>query len=568
MPLEVDLPNREAFKYCLVMPRGEHDLAGVLAHQQIAGCDWDRIRLIGRELGRALASLHSSATIHGDFKPLNAVRTMDVWHLIDMDASCPIGGEYGVKCPSSAYSPPELAKALLEAKGDSKKLQGNAAGVAHDFWSFGVVLLHMCTGKTLWHADEYDDLQPSQLRQLHEWDLPACRSLLEGHGLQEGDPSYDLLLTLLHPDPSERTLPFKGQMLEVVSHPFLSPSQAPGSLLLLTPSEQTRRRLAEAHDLLRSPIPAKNAPEGGFLIIWSKAMLEENEVSKLGDDKLLDRFWKHLGAKSKLNEPPDEASKQIKFQAHLSLVLKQVRNYSSHFNEMNASSPGMPIHRRHARYVLHSYALFFEGLYRLAEDDSTGISACKESQLRMWAHRCAELWREQCQLDLQEPFSDDPMLLGIDHPCQELWDLTFHRMYDAKEAQRCFKTQQTYSPISEFSPSDLSWLDDLCGYLRSVSGRSITFNDPAWGLILMEELLDGLRGRLPPWAWAKPQGCTASDDETTAPREAELFARVAVFLGADPNTSDCASQACADTHLQSAQSLAVQMVAAHESVQS
>lgn len=38
-----------------------------------------------------------------------------------------------------------------------------------DVWSFGVVLYHLCTGETLFHCDNHDNIDEDNLVQLHDW---------------------------------------------------------------------------------------------------------------------------------------------------------------------------------------------------------------------------------------------------------------------------------------------------------------------------------------------------------------------------------------------------------------
>ena len=79
------------YKYCVVMPMADRSLAAAITHERLgAGEDWHLVMSIGQELGNALNHLHMKGFIHGDFKPLNAVRVGERWRLIDLDTSCKV----------------------------------------------------------------------------------------------------------------------------------------------------------------------------------------------------------------------------------------------------------------------------------------------------------------------------------------------------------------------------------------------------------------------------------------------------------------------------------------------
>ena len=56
------------YRYCLVMPAAERNLGAVLAHEHIAGRDWDQLRLISKQLIAAVGHMHTKGYIHGDVK--------------------------------------------------------------------------------------------------------------------------------------------------------------------------------------------------------------------------------------------------------------------------------------------------------------------------------------------------------------------------------------------------------------------------------------------------------------------------------------------------------------------
>jgi serine/threonine protein kinase len=155
--------------------------------------------------------------------------TVLVWVLIDLDASCEIGSPAGQKITSSAYYPPEMARQELaksatdnadsDSSQNSRKIEleqiidekranlnelrsksldtedeemallhelkilkaelnhtGSAepvkASVGFEMWYFGCLLYQLCTldGATLWDANQADNIDEDQLRQLaYQW---------------------------------------------------------------------------------------------------------------------------------------------------------------------------------------------------------------------------------------------------------------------------------------------------------------------------------------------------------------------------------------------------------------
>ena len=80
-----------SYKYFVVMPMADRNLSDAITHERLgAGEDWHLVMSISQELGHALSHLHTKNIIHGDFKPVNAVRTGERWRLIDLDTSCKV----------------------------------------------------------------------------------------------------------------------------------------------------------------------------------------------------------------------------------------------------------------------------------------------------------------------------------------------------------------------------------------------------------------------------------------------------------------------------------------------
>ena len=170
------------YRFLLVLERGERSLFDAIGHDHIAGVNIPLIRNLATDIVTALGHLHGHGRIHADIKPLNVVCVGSTWQLIDMDVACVLGEGFGTKAPSSAYCPPEMAKVLLAATDgptgavDTAALGAYKADIAYDLWSLGVVLFHLLTGRSLWHANQADDV--ADLRALCAWQLDSLEAEL------------------------------------------------------------------------------------------------------------------------------------------------------------------------------------------------------------------------------------------------------------------------------------------------------------------------------------------------------------------------------------------------------
>ena len=219
----------ESYNHLLVLELADRNLDDVLTHDNIAGIDFARIRMIMSHLGKALNNLHSKKRIHADFKPLNAARE-STWKLIDMDVSLKFGESFGTKLPSSGYCPPEVAKVLLAATDaetgvvDTNELAKYTASVAYDLWSFGVVLFNLCYGKPLFN-NQNDNVSPRDLKALAGWNAGILNRKIEDANkpwTTDFKAAAGLIKMLLVSDPEERRKPFEAgvEMRSVLKHLF------------------------------------------------------------------------------------------------------------------------------------------------------------------------------------------------------------------------------------------------------------------------------------------------------------------------------------------------------------
>jgi serine/threonine protein kinase len=156
-----------AYPYCIVMEKADRSLQLSILSDGYAGKDWEKIRSIARQLCFAVDHLHQHRVVHGDIKPLNAMRCEDRFLLIDLDASGVVGEGFAASKMSSAYAPPELLYVKADGSPAVKMSSGAAtsadsmltAGVvcyepvmAHysqDVWALGCTLLELFTGSKM-----------------------------------------------------------------------------------------------------------------------------------------------------------------------------------------------------------------------------------------------------------------------------------------------------------------------------------------------------------------------------------------------------------------------------------
>ena len=179
-----------------------------------------------RELAACLEHLHVvGQRIHGDFKPLNAMRMeTGEWKLIDLDASALIDVEQAGSKFSSAYSPPELARRLFLPT-DDPSTPSLLAHPSFDAWGFGVVLYEMLTRDVLFRRDSSNDniQDPAEQRQLCMWRSMNAKLLAKISG---DEPVYEaarnLVAWCLQGDPNDRPT-----MAQILAHAFLAPAATP-----------------------------------------------------------------------------------------------------------------------------------------------------------------------------------------------------------------------------------------------------------------------------------------------------------------------------------------------------
>ena len=254
--------DKRGYKYAFVMPAADRNLDAIFRQERP---DTLHIRSMMREIGEAIAHLHSRGIMHGDLKLLNILRVNNRMCLVDLDAAAVIGRDFAGAKYSSGVLPPEMfaqlqdddveqyksywaeecsrntelwqkIRPVVTQKGvftvrTFKSTERGAADANHlpynllpasesiDIWSYGILFFTLCTGNSLYKVNRDDDLcEPSAVLMAATTTDEQLRDLILR---RVHDPiASDLLQNLLRKNPEDRP----SSMEKVLEHSFFSMS--------------------------------------------------------------------------------------------------------------------------------------------------------------------------------------------------------------------------------------------------------------------------------------------------------------------------------------------------------
>ena len=139
------------------------------------------LTVLAEEISRSLAAVHKLGLIHGEIRPEA--------FLLDQDGKWRLGGWRSPGRPIGSRTSPEI-------------LLGEVGGVAADFWSFGISLLELSTGKR-WGAGSAADLV-SRAERLNVTEIFTALIAQGGEASQEAFTFSEKVGNFLKLDPRDR----------------------------------------------------------------------------------------------------------------------------------------------------------------------------------------------------------------------------------------------------------------------------------------------------------------------------------------------------------------------------
>jgi len=208
------------------------------------------VRFFAAEIVLALAYLHSSGVVYRDLKPENVLIDAE-GHvcLTDFGISKVVGNEERTSSivGTTCFMAPEV-------------LKGEKYGTAVDWWSFGVLLYHMLTGRhPFYSSNKLETVEKIMTKRIHAY--PGCPS----------KTGFDLLEKLLTRDPSQRIT--DPQLIK--KHSFFKKTDW-DKLLVKKVKPPFQIAVKGTHDLSYVEDEVKNTPI--FTLRGDEETLDEDEL--------------------------------------------------------------------------------------------------------------------------------------------------------------------------------------------------------------------------------------------------------------------------------------------------
>jgi serine/threonine protein kinase len=130
---EIEKKGFAKYPYLITLEAADRDLMSAIQHEHFCGRDFEKIKMISKQILEALEHMHGLGIIHGDVKPLNIVRSGGRFKLIDLGASVKLLEFAGTTKTSTAFLPPEMVfKKLAIFHNDIEAVQNE---VKKDYFS-------------------------------------------------------------------------------------------------------------------------------------------------------------------------------------------------------------------------------------------------------------------------------------------------------------------------------------------------------------------------------------------------------------------------------------------------
>ena len=217
----------DAHWWVIVMPKAERSLADLLASPD-EKLSVDTIRVILKDIAKALVSMRKGGIVHRDIKPGNILLLDGHWCLADFGISRYAEATTAEDTRKYAWTPPYAAP---------EQWRSQRVTYATDVYSFGVVAYQLCAGKLPFAGPENHKYRQQHLEELPKpiAGIPTAMASLIDNCLMKAPgarPTPDAILSGLR------------QPLKPQSEPEFN-LQAANARIIRRNFEQTRRESAE-----------------------------------------------------------------------------------------------------------------------------------------------------------------------------------------------------------------------------------------------------------------------------------------------------------------------------------